>query len=176
MAQLILLVEDDALVRRDLEQALRSNGYEVAVTHDGIQALELLKQRPVDLLITDFVIPGVHGLNLVEQVHLRFPKMPVIIVSGYLSASAGKVIIGDWVEFFEKPIDSERLLAEVEKLLSIETIKSRLYRRRAGSPTWHLCANCRDWPTTDFEERSTYPTIGELCNECRVRRLEGSCL
>jgi hypothetical protein len=49
------------------------------------------------------------------------------------------------------------------------------YRRKKGSETWHFCANCSNWPAGDYEEQVTAPSTGELCNECRAKRLERNC-
>jgi len=50
-----------------------------------------------------------------------------------------------------------------------------VYRRRKGSDTWHFCTNCSKWPTGYYEESSTKPTTGELCNECRAKKESGNC-
>ena len=49
------------------------------------------------------------------------------------------------------------------------------YRRRNGSDTWHWCTNCNNWPTTNYDERPTKPSSGDLCNECRSKDAAGNC-
>jgi len=49
------------------------------------------------------------------------------------------------------------------------------YRRRRGSDTWHFCSNCSNWPTSDYEEKYTKPSSGELCNECQSKKAAGNC-
>lgn len=49
------------------------------------------------------------------------------------------------------------------------------YRKKQSSDTWHFCCNCSQWPRFDFIELWQPPTIGEMCNECEVRRREGKC-
>ena len=49
------------------------------------------------------------------------------------------------------------------------------YRKRKDSDTWHFCSNCSNWPTTDYVEKPTWDGSGELCNECKAKRTEGSC-
>jgi hypothetical protein len=49
------------------------------------------------------------------------------------------------------------------------------YRRRKGYDTWHFCSNCTKWPLSEYDERSTKPTTGELCNECRSKKANGNC-
>ncbi len=49
------------------------------------------------------------------------------------------------------------------------------YRKRSWGDTWHWCSNCSNWPTSDYDERSTKPTSGELCNECKAKEATGDC-
>ena len=51
-----------------------------------------------------------------------------------------------------------------------------VYRKRKGSnDTWHFCTNCSNWPTSNYDESSTKPTTGELCNECKAKEKTGTC-
>ena len=122
--KMILFVEDDTLSRRAFAQILRANGYQVAEAGNGAEALEILTtgaevltNEAFDLVITDLVLPGLHGVNLVHQIRARWPKMPVIIISGYLSDGPGKVILEGFAEFIQKPIDPAALIAAVRRLL-----------------------------------------------------------
>ena len=49
------------------------------------------------------------------------------------------------------------------------------YRRKKGNDTWHFCSNCTNWPTSDFDEKTTKPTTGEFCNQCQAKRNNGTC-
>jgi hypothetical protein len=49
------------------------------------------------------------------------------------------------------------------------------YRRRNGSDTWHFCSNCTNWPRSNYDERSSKPTTGELCDQCKAKRSAGNC-
>lgn len=50
------------------------------------------------------------------------------------------------------------------------------YRKRKGSyDAWHFCSNCSNWPTSNYEERHTKPTTGELCNECKAKDARKDC-
>lgn len=52
---------------------------------------------------------------------------------------------------------------------------TRVYRKLKGGDTWHFCRNCSTWPTSDFEERSSSPATGELCDECQAKLKAQSC-
>ncbi len=49
------------------------------------------------------------------------------------------------------------------------------YRRRKGKDTWHFCSNCQNWPRSGYDERTSKPTTGELCNECRSKKANNDC-
>ena len=121
---MILLVEDESLSRRAFAKILRAAGYQVAEAENGARALEILttgaevlKDEAFDLVIADLVLPGVHGVNLVHQIRAKWPKMPIIVISGYLSDAPGKVILEGFGEFMQKPIDPADLIAAVQRLL-----------------------------------------------------------
>lgn len=121
---MILFVEDDSLSRRALAQILRTAGYEVAEAQNGVEALEILTtgaevltEEVFDLIIADLVLPGLHGVNLIHQIRAKWPKIPIIVISGYLSDGSGRVILEDFAEFLEKPVDPADLIAAVRRLL-----------------------------------------------------------
>ncbi|HXV79814.1 MAG TPA: response regulator [Candidatus Binatia bacterium] len=124
---MILLVEDDSLSRRAFAQILRAAGYQVAEAQNGVEALEILTtgaevltEETFDLVIADLVLPGLHGVNLIHQIRAKWPKMPIIVISGYLSDGSGKVILEDFAEFVQKPIDPAALIAAVRRLLPVK--------------------------------------------------------
>jgi hypothetical protein len=51
------------------------------------------------------------------------------------------------------------------------------YRKRRGVQyyAWHFCTNCSDWPTSDYDSRTTSPTTGELCDQCQAKERAGNC-
>ena len=121
---MILFIEDDSLSRRAYAQILRGEGYQVAEAENGVKALEILTMgaevltnEAFDLVIADLVLPGLHGVNLVHQIRAQWPKMLIIVISGYLSDGLGKVILEGFAEFIQKPIDPAALIAAVRRLL-----------------------------------------------------------
>src|SRR6266436_9757268 len=94
----ILVVEDDGLERNLICQVLRGEGHETIEASDGAEALELLYAQRFDLVITDFVMPRLNGLKFVDQLHPLQPRLPIIFITGYLSAISGKVILDNVAE------------------------------------------------------------------------------
>ena len=114
---MILLVEDEAIPRYAFARILRGEGHEVKEAANGEEALELLGQHQIDLMITDLVMPHLDGFALVSQTHQKWPSMPIIVMSGYVAQYAAEVLDGSTTEFLSKPIDPSILIATVQRLL-----------------------------------------------------------
>jgi two-component system cell cycle sensor histidine kinase/response regulator CckA len=86
----VLVVEDDDPVRSLLREVLRRQGYVVLEACDGVAALELAdsNELPIDLLVSDFLLPSLSGPELGRALRSRFPALRVLYVSGYPSAEA----------------------------------------------------------------------------------------
>jgi PAS domain S-box-containing protein len=114
----VLLVDDDEFLRRSAARALRSRGYHVLEAGDGAAALETLRANPVDLLLTDVVMPGVDGRQLVEAATRNFPQLRTLYMSGYADDDVVRhgVQIGE-VDLIEKPFQVQGLAAKVRQVL-----------------------------------------------------------
>jgi CheY-like chemotaxis protein len=119
MGERILFVEDEFQSRSVFCDWVRTEGYKVTEARDGAEAVELLETERFDLVISDLVLPKLHGLNLVDWIRSKWPQMPLVVISGYLAEDAGKIILEGYAEFIQKPIKPEILLATVQRLLSI---------------------------------------------------------
>lgn len=78
----ILIVEDDEQLREMLKQALEREDYEVVDSNNGEEAIRLLKQSSVDLLITDIIMPQKDGTRLIMEIRRDFPDLQIIAISG----------------------------------------------------------------------------------------------
>ncbi len=78
----LMVIDDDHVVRQGIVAYLEDSGFEVGEYSDGDQALENLANNLVDLVITDFKMPGKDGLDILKAVHEISPETPVIIISG----------------------------------------------------------------------------------------------
>jgi CheY-like chemotaxis protein len=117
MAQNILIVEDDRLNRELLSKVLRQEGYQVLEACDGDIALKILQVLPCDLVITDFLMPMLNGIEFVDQLRSLQPQMPVIFITGYLSAISDKKIVDEVAEILAKPFEPNVLRSSVRRLL-----------------------------------------------------------
>jgi CheY-like chemotaxis protein len=119
--EVLLLVEDDALVRSFSRRALQAQGYQVVDTETAETALEVVKtlSPPPALLVTDVILPGRHGPALAEALRAQFPGLLVLFCSGYseqLMSETGHLPVG--ASLLQKPYDATTLVARVRDMLS----------------------------------------------------------
>src|SRR3989338_1740128 len=79
----ILIVDDEPLIRKSLYEILRIDGYRVQMAETGEAALGILKKERIDIVVTDFQLPKMNGIQLLEEVKHWSPKTEVILVTGY---------------------------------------------------------------------------------------------
>ncbi len=117
----VLLVEDDRQVRETNRAILERHGYKVFEAGDGAAATELCEAltEPIDLLVTDVVMPRMSGRELAQRLEERRPGIKVLFVSGYTaSAILQDGVLPDGCAFLEKPITPEALLRKVREVLA----------------------------------------------------------
>ena len=107
---MILLVDDEENYRELIAKVLTKAGYEVLQAADGMGALSLLERSNVDLVISDILMPVLNGYALVARLREKWPDMPVILTTGFLSPDAAKSMMKGSVDFIPKPINAETLL------------------------------------------------------------------
>jgi DNA-binding response OmpR family regulator len=122
----VLIVEDDAAIRRGIVDALRYGGYEPLEREDGPSGLEAALTADLDLVLLDVMLPGLDGFDVLERVRRARPRLPVIMVTarGAESDCVNGLRTGA-DDYVVKPFGAKELLARVEAVL----------RRSAERPT-----------------------------------------
>lgn len=118
----ILLVEDEDMLRGLIRELLEIKGFAVIEASQGLEALELMAAAPspVDLVLTDVVMPHMSGSELVERLRAERPSLKVIFMSGYTGANNAaihKSLEMPGVAFLQKPFRLNALISVVEGLL-----------------------------------------------------------
>ncbi|MBL0275387.1 MAG: PAS domain S-box protein [Anaeromyxobacter sp.] len=127
-SELLLVVEDDPLVRAVTVRALQRAGYRVLVAEAGDEALRLVAQaaEPPALAVTDVVMPGMGGREVAEALRQRRPGLPVLYVSGYARDTIGpRELAVPRTAFLQKPFSAAALLAQVRGLLDAPRVPVR---------------------------------------------------
>ena len=117
-SETILLVDDEDLVVSLGEAVLGAYGYQVLTANSGEAALEVLAQKEgrVDLAIVDWIMPRMTGKELITQMNEKYPSIPVLLTSGYVSLPAGVAE----EEFLRKPFTTQELLQRVRQKLQMK--------------------------------------------------------
>ena len=115
----ILLVEDDPIMRRLTQQMLQEQGYSVIEAQDGKSALEIIASHPgsIALVLTDVVMPGVSGPELVLRLMDSHPETRFIYMSGYTGELVAEHGLAEGVALLEKPFTRAALLTTIEQAL-----------------------------------------------------------
>jgi CheY-like chemotaxis protein len=128
----ILVVDDDSFTRRAMQQVLEPLGYAVTVAKDGQEAIRSVQREKVDLVITDLIMPGTDGFELIANLRENFTSVEVVAISGgghlgadtYLTIARGLGV--DVV--LQKPITKENLV------MAIKAVEGRSLRRARRGP------------------------------------------
>jgi two-component system C4-dicarboxylate transport response regulator DctD len=131
----ILLVEDDAIVRRGNEQALSLAGMKVAAFGDAESALAALALEQPWAVVSDIKLPGKSGMELLRELRQRDRELPVILVTGHGDvAMAVQAMREGAYDFIEKPFASERLVGTVRRAVERRSLMAENRRLREQLP------------------------------------------
>ncbi|MCX8124001.1 MAG: response regulator [Spirochaetes bacterium] len=128
--QTVLVVDDEESIRNILSRYLSLKGYAVITASDGNQAIELLHSHPVDLVLTDLIMPNVNGRELLQKMAELFPEIPKIVLSGYGTNEDMLVALKTGAyDFIQKPLtDFEILDKAVERAVESKLLKEERNR------------------------------------------------
>jgi DNA-binding NtrC family response regulator len=120
----LLIVDDEANTLASLSRAFRLAGYEATVCDSTVRALELVKSRQFDLILSDVVMPEKDGLSLLEDLKNMELPTPVVMISGqaHIEMAVRATRLGA-VDFLEKPLSTDKLLLTVENVLRLKRLQ-----------------------------------------------------
>jgi len=115
----ILVVDDEAIVRVVCARMLQEAGYRTHEAEDGTAALAFVREahESLDLVVSDVVMPRMNGVELLDALSVSYPKLPVLLMSGYSIETLRERGIAAPCAILVKPFTPESLLAEVRRCL-----------------------------------------------------------
>ena len=119
-SEVVLLVEDDDMVRKFVQRVLVENGYIVMATRDPREAISICEKHngPIQLLLTDIIMPQINGYKLAERLELFKPGMKVIFMSGYTPETVSKKnLAAHGAPFLQKPMSPGALIRKIREVL-----------------------------------------------------------
>ena len=147
----ILVVDDSPPTVEMIERNLRAAGYRVLTATGAEEAIRILEEHPVDLVVTDLKMPKVSGLELIRHVRENFPLTEVMMITGYATVDGAVEAVKTGAEaYLAKPFTDEELLD------AVATALDKLRLRRAGRPGAHAI------------RRESYGLVGESPAMLRV--------
>lgn len=119
----ILIVDDEPLIRKSLYEILRIEGYRVQMAETGEEAIGILKKQQFDIVVTDFQLPKMNGIQLLEGIKHWSPKTEVILVTGYGTIeSAVAAMKKGAFDYITKPINDSEIKIIIQKLIEKKQI------------------------------------------------------
>jgi CheY-like chemotaxis protein len=85
----ILVIDDEPAIRKSLRRVLERAGYSVRTAVDGVDGLKKLEMRVADIVITDIIMPNVHGVDAIKAIVEKFPRVRIVAISGGGNFSSG---------------------------------------------------------------------------------------
>ncbi|MEO8706583.1 MAG: sigma-54 dependent transcriptional regulator, partial [Kofleriaceae bacterium] len=134
MSGSVLVVDDDVDTAMLLRDSLRRRGLDVQDVHSAEEALARLRARTVDVVVSDVRMPGMSGIDLAAQLREEFPKVPVIMVTGWgsLDTAIGAIRAGAF-DFIAKPVDGDTLALAVSRALNHLALRREVERLRIAA-------------------------------------------
>ena len=112
----ILVVDDDVTIRGMISKILSRNGYQVILASDGFEALNLLEQEQIKIVITDMKMPEMDGMELIELISKNYPDIKIIVITAFDDIYTIKdAIIKGADEYITKPFNSHEINIIVER-------------------------------------------------------------
>jgi DNA-binding NtrC family response regulator len=119
MAERLLIIEDEDTLCESLKRVFVREGYEVDIAGSAEAALELLKEKAYDLIITDIILPGISGIELLSRYKEQNPEQKVIIMTAYASLeTAVEALKAGACDFIIKPLMHDEMKRTVKKALA----------------------------------------------------------
>jgi DNA-binding response OmpR family regulator len=116
----VLLIEDDPVQVRLLTIRLKAAGYDVAIASDGVQSVSAVRRERPDVILLDIGLPGGDGYVVLRRLKalVHISAIPIIAVSGRAAETdAERMLAAGADDYFQKPVDVDRLLARMRELL-----------------------------------------------------------
>jgi DNA-binding NtrC family response regulator len=118
MAERLLIVEDEDTLCESLQRVFQREGYEVDIADSAESAFILLEEKSYDLIITDIILPGISGIELLVKYRKKNPSQKVIVITAFASlASAVEAIKAGACDFIVKPLMHDEMKRAVRNAL-----------------------------------------------------------
>jgi DNA-binding NtrC family response regulator len=120
----ILVVDDESEIREGLELLLKTEGYQVAIAETGQLGLSRLEERPYDLLLLDVSLPDRNGIEMLKDIRLHDPHLPIVLITAYGSIEMARAAFKNGaMDYITKPWSNDELLAQVAQAVEARKLR-----------------------------------------------------
>lgn len=156
-AHKVMIVDDEDLVRNALVRSLRKEGHELIIAENAQQALEILEQERIDLIISDHLMPGMTGLEFLRLVKEKYPETIRIILTGHadLDVVISAINEGEVYRFLTKPWSAEELKLNIRLALkNLELIRqNQRLKAKVKRQAEYILALEKEYPGISIVEK-----------------------
>ena len=184
--KIILLVDDEEIILKSLSRDLRTEGYDVITAENGESAIAELKNKDFDLVITDLMMEGLDGMQVLKQAKKSALDLPVIILTGYgkMSSAIDALRLGA-DDYMLKPCNVGELFFRVSNCLKKNELMKKIKLYEDILPICSVCKKIRDdtgkehgkgeWMSVETYIKSKTGVLFShgYCNECGKAALNG---
>jgi two-component system, sensor histidine kinase and response regulator len=142
----ILLVDDDPVLLQALSHtiSLRMSGVQVEIADSAKVALDLVQQQEYDAVVSDIKMPGMDGLDLLEQVLERYPAIPVLLITGHGEHElAIRALRRGAYDYIQKPIDRDDFVASLFRALQTRQLRRQIQVQQHVLEQYMLSLECQ---------------------------------
>lgn len=145
MQKQILIVDDEILILKSLQADLEQEGYDVAVASNGEEALAQLARKSCDIMITDMMMDGMNGIELIQKIREQKNDIPVIIITAYGELETAIAALRlDAADYLLKPFHTEELLMRIRNCLEKQELMRKIKVYENILPICMFCKKIRD--------------------------------
>lgn len=120
----VLVVEDEAAIREMLEEGLRDEGYEVTLVSTGEAAVAALREAPVQVVLTDLMLPSIDGLEVLRRVQAESPETACIVMTGHGTVEqAVQAMKAGAFDFVTKPVSLDTVAVLIKKAIEVQRLR-----------------------------------------------------
>jgi len=150
----ILVVDDEEIVLDSVNKHLRKDNYDIHPTLNAQEGLAILDRVDIDIVLTDLMMPGIDGLELMKMIKTKFPHMPVIMITGYATISTAlKATQLGAFDYIAKPFSKTELKGVVARAVELVTKKN--------STKEHQTTDAAEKPAAGLSSTNSLKTIGD---------------
>ncbi len=126
----VLIIDDEEIVRISCHRILAPEGYEVRSAESAAEGFAMLEKDPSDIVLTDFKMPDIDGIEVLKRIKAQWPDIEVIMITGYQTISASATNAAEAIrslgafDYIEKPFIPDAILEVIDKAMSRKKTKS----------------------------------------------------